>query len=432
MNLTTIKKGADLKNALRSLGAGACSLALLVTMGCWGETPPLPPAASSRVAGKVVQGEVSGATVFADRLDSGTRFLLDVGEASTTTDAHGNFQLTPSYTNYVIVSTGGTDTITGQKAITMLAPAGARNVSALTTLVALNPAMQSKIEALGVSFDGDLSASVTPAALLLAKSVEATVQAFSDAVAKSGSVSPAAAADVQLQVLNSLAGELSKSSVTSATLSTPASLQSAVSNAVVSAAIAVQSADGGITVTNSAAFAGSISGTVTQVAAAINPTAGTATPFNTSASAAAPEVTQLNVTTINNALSAAATSGAASVTVAADTTPPTVASVSPANGSTGIQYSQFTAIFSEAMDPSTLNGASVTLAGGGKAVAGVVTYNPLTMTVTFTPSVKLQINTPYTATITAAVTDLAGNHLAADKVWQYTTTLSGSSGSVPF
>ncbi len=42
-------------------------------------------------------------------------------------------------------------------------------------------------------------------------------------------------------------------------------------------------------------------------------------------------------------------------------------------------------------------------------------------TATFTPDAALADNTVYTATVTTAVTDLAGNHLAADYTWSFTT-----------
>jgi hypothetical protein len=58
---------------------------------------------------------------------------------------------------------------------------------------------------------------------------------------------------------------------------------------------------------------------------------------------------------------------------------------------------------------------------GGAAVAGTVTYNSATNTATFTPTAALANNTGYTATITTAAKDLAGNQLAANKVWAFTT-----------
>jgi len=104
-----------------------------------------------------------------------------------------------------------------------------------------------------------------------------------------------------------------------------------------------------------------------------------------------------------------------------DTTRPTVTSVSPANAATNIaQNTVITATFSEPMSQATVEAAgSFTLDNG---VTGTVSYNPTTWVATFTPSTLLTKSTVYTATISTAVTDEAGNNLAQNKVWSFTTT----------
>ncbi len=87
------------------------------------------------------------------------------------------------------------------------------------------------------------------------------------------------------------------------------------------------------------------------------------------------------------------------------------------------------AVFSEAMAPATINAASFNLTGpGGVAVPGSVTY--ATGTAVFTPASVLAVGTVYTATVTKAATDLAGNALAgnqppltgpSDYVWTFLT-----------
>ena len=106
-----------------------------------------------------------------------------------------------------------------------------------------------------------------------------------------------------------------------------------------------------------------------------------------------------------------------------DTTPPTVISTIPANAATNVATNQaVTATFSKAMNPANLNAASYTLQGpGGAAVAGVVTYAAVGDTATFTPATTLAPNTLFTATVTTMVTDLAGNALAGNYVWSFTT-----------
>ena len=102
----------------------------------------------------------------------------------------------------------------------------------------------------------------------------------------------------------------------------------------------------------------------------------------------------------------------------ADTTRPTVILVNPADLATGVATSSaIHATFSEAMDPLTISTASFKVAG----VIGLVTYNATTKIATFTPSAALAVSTTYTATVTTAVEDLAGNTMLVDKVWSFTT-----------
>ncbi len=102
--------------------------------------------------------------------------------------------------------------------------------------------------------------------------------------------------------------------------------------------------------------------------------------------------------------------------------PPTVVSSIPANAATGVATNtSVSATFSEAMDPTTITGATFTLTGpGATAVAGAVTYAG--NTATFTPTAALATSTLFTATITTGAKNLAGVPLAANFVWTFTTT----------
>ena len=103
-----------------------------------------------------------------------------------------------------------------------------------------------------------------------------------------------------------------------------------------------------------------------------------------------------------------------------DTTPPMVTATINANGSTDVPINtQVGATFSEAMNPLTINSTTFTLKNGSTAVPGNVTYSGVTAV--FTPASNLSANTTYTATITTGATDLAGNALASDYVWSWTT-----------
>jgi hypothetical protein len=104
----------------------------------------------------------------------------------------------------------------------------------------------------------------------------------------------------------------------------------------------------------------------------------------------------------------------------ADTITPTVSATVPANAATGVTISgKIAAAFSETMDPLTVNTASFTLKQGTTAVAGTVSYAGVTAT--FTPAGNLVPLTTYTARITTGARDLAGNALATDFGWSFTT-----------
>src|SRR4029450_8100606 len=103
-----------------------------------------------------------------------------------------------------------------------------------------------------------------------------------------------------------------------------------------------------------------------------------------------------------------------------DTTAPTVSATVPANLATGVAIgSHITGTFSEPMDASTISTDSFTLKQGTTPVAGSVSYSGVTAT--FTPATTLAPLTTYTATINTGAKDLAGNTLAADRVWSFTT-----------
>ena len=107
----------------------------------------------------------------------------------------------------------------------------------------------------------------------------------------------------------------------------------------------------------------------------------------------------------------------------ADTTAPTVSSVSPANRATNVaRNTNVTATFSEPMDKATLTTATFRLVNAitGKRVGASVKSSADGKKVTLDPSVELLAKgTTYKATIIGAK-DQAGNALAK-KVWSFTT-----------
>ena len=116
-----------------------------------------------------------------------------------------------------------------------------------------------------------------------------------------------------------------------------------------------------------------------------------------------------------------------------NTTKPMVTSTNPADGSVGAAGTnqKITATFSAAMNSTTITPLTFTLTGpGATPVAGTVTYSTIGTTATFTPSSALEADTPYTATITTAATDLAGNAMLTNFVWSFTTG-DGADGIAP-
>jgi chitodextrinase len=116
---------------------------------------------------------------------------------------------------------------------------------------------------------------------------------------------------------------------------------------------------------------------------------------------------------------------------AADTTPPTVTSTTPADGAAGVAVTTApTAVFSEAMDAATITTATFALRSqDGSAVAATLSYDEATRTATLTPQSALTAETQYTATLqggAGGVADLAGNALAQDYSWSFATAPAGS------
>lgn len=105
-----------------------------------------------------------------------------------------------------------------------------------------------------------------------------------------------------------------------------------------------------------------------------------------------------------------------------DITAPTVVSTDPTNGAIGVAYSKVINInFSEVMDPLSINTGTFTIKNGSTTVPGTVNYSGTSAS--FTPSADLAPNTKYTVTVTTGAKDLAGNALAADYVFSFTTTV---------
>ncbi|RPH30062.1 MAG: DUF3494 domain-containing protein [Bacteroidales bacterium] len=100
---------------------------------------------------------------------------------------------------------------------------------------------------------------------------------------------------------------------------------------------------------------------------------------------------------------------------------PTVTLTDPLNNATNVAREKVVALtFSEAMDPLTVNTSTFTLKKGAIVVPGIVAYSGVTAT--FTPTDILAAGSVYTAKITTGAKDLAGNAIASNTEWSFTTT----------
>jgi methionine-rich copper-binding protein CopC len=112
-------------------------------------------------------------------------------------------------------------------------------------------------------------------------------------------------------------------------------------------------------------------------------------------------------------------------TAAPDLILPMVYSIDPQNNATDVVSNKVIAvIFSKAMDPLTITTLTFTLKQGTTAVPGAVTYSGTTAKLT--PTNTLLASTVFTVTITTGAKDLAGNPLAANNVFNFTTATPGS------
>lgn len=105
-----------------------------------------------------------------------------------------------------------------------------------------------------------------------------------------------------------------------------------------------------------------------------------------------------------------------------DTTAPVVAAVFPVNGAeTSDLATVILATFSEIMDASTLTPSSfrLTLVASGAALPGLVSVSGKTST--FTPAAPLAPGTQYQVSVAMTARDLAGNSLASDFAWLFST-----------
>ncbi len=105
-----------------------------------------------------------------------------------------------------------------------------------------------------------------------------------------------------------------------------------------------------------------------------------------------------------------------------DVVAPTVTAVVPANGATDVDPTTSVVVtFSEPMNRTTLTTASVRLTAGAASVPAALTIGADDRTATLTPASPLAVNTLFTVTVDAAVSDPAGNPLGSAFVSTFRT-----------
>ncbi len=144
---------------------------------------------SKTVSGKLAQGYVEGAVIWADQLVDGRGNLkLDPDEPYTRSDADGDYQLPGITGNYQLVTAGGykkNSSGTKINAAPMLAPAPEAdqtktNITPLTTLVAFEPTLKEKLSVYG-DWNADIASpsGVNGSLLRIAMTVETLSSAVS-------------------------------------------------------------------------------------------------------------------------------------------------------------------------------------------------------------------------------------------------------------
>jgi hypothetical protein len=182
---------------------------------------------------------------------------------------------------------------------------------------------------------------------------------------------------------------------------------------------------------------------------ALNP-AGTVATFTPAASLDALTVYTATVTAVRSAATGLVmaipyswtfTTGALPDTTRPRVTATVPVTVIPGPSSLPINAS-IAAVFTESMASSTVTAAgtfTVTCSAPCVSPAGSVSYGAGSSTAVFTPSAALALGATYTARITTAATDIAGNALggnqatlpaASDYVWSFTTTAAATAANV--
>lgn len=112
-----------------------------------------------------------------------------------------------------------------------------------------------------------------------------------------------------------------------------------------------------------------------------------------------------------------------------DVIAPTIASVTPADGATGVDPSSGVVVqFTESMDAATVTAANLAITREGAPVSAALTLTSDGRTATLTPQSPLGLGAQYTITAGVGLADRAGNPFTAARIFSFTTAAPDTTG----
>ncbi len=276
----------------RSILTGVFLIGLSTLLyGCGGGGGGAPaPSNVSINGGKVIDGYLSGAFVFAD-YNGNKKF--DSNEQHTTTNSKGiigEITVPVKYKDANLIATGGTDIATGLPYYGILmAKAGSKNITPLTTLVVANPAFADKLKSVGIDPGADYISTPNSSAAGIAQAIGATLSVI-------GKATKVNDPDKLDSVIKNIADSLTGNSVD---LTNTSSFASAVATGAVNAIDELKKSNPDITDVDTSSF----EDTINKLAAAVKDAGGNTSEVKTATddadSSAASAITAFAITPTN-------------------------------------------------------------------------------------------------------------------------------------
>lgn len=111
---------------------------------------------------------------------------------------------------------------------------------------------------------------------------------------------------------------------------------------------------------------------------------------------------------------------------AADSVPPQIMNINPPSGATGIDINTAVSVtFGEPINPLTVNNATFIVSVGGTSYPGWISFSGQNTIATFTPDQPFPTNSLVTVTLSAGISDVAGNGMSSPFTSTFTTYQKG-------